>query len=99
MVYTTKIQPYAVIPLAGVKNNGAVGAITLRGVVVGTWKANTITVLTLAAGALSFRLDKNNNDSIVASAGLKVEGIIFRDIFWTSTDAATDATILVAWVD
>jgi len=99
MAYITKIQPYAVITRgAGALANLAQGAITLRGASVGTWKANTITVLTLAAGTLSFRLDKNNNDLIDASAGLKVEGVLFRDIFWTKA-AATTATILVAWVD
>lgn len=99
MAYITKIQPYSVITLgAGALANLAQGAITLRGVSVGTWKANTITVLTLAAGTLSFRLDKNNNDSIDASAGLKIEGSRFRDIFWTKA-AATTATIFIAWVD
>ena len=99
MVYITKIQPYAVITLgAGAKANEAQGAITLRGLSVGTWKANTITVLTLAGGTLSFKLDKNNNDSINASSGLKVEDSLFRDIFWTKA-VATTATIFIAWVD
>lgn len=99
MAYITKIQPYAVITLvAGAMPNTAQGAITLRGASVGTWKANTITVLTLAGGTLSFRLDKNNNDLIDASTGLKVEGSIFRDIFWTKA-AATTATIILSWVD
>lgn len=99
MSFTTKIQPYAVITLiAGAKTDEAQGAITLRGASVGTWKANTITVLALAGGTLSFKLDKNTNDSIDASSGLKVEGMIYRDIFWTKA-AATTATILLAWVD
>ncbi len=99
MSYTTKIIPYAIISLtAGALADSAQGAITLRGLSVGTWKANTITVLALAGGTLSFKLDKNSNDAIDASAGLKVEGIAFRDIFWTKA-AATTATILVAWVD
>ncbi|MFH1296351.1 MAG: hypothetical protein ABIJ04_03655 [Bacteroidota bacterium] len=99
MVFTTKIQPYAVITLAaGALADSAQGAITLRGVSVGTWKANSITVLTLAGGTLSFKLDKNTNDSIDASAGLKIEGSIFRDIFWTKA-AATTATIFIVWVD
>lgn len=99
MVYITKIQPYAVITFgAGALADIAQGAITLRGTSVGTWKANTITVLALAGGTLSFKLDKNTNDSIDASAGLKVEGIIFRDVFWTKA-AATTASIILAWVD
>lgn len=99
MVFTTKIQPYAIITLAaGALANIAQGAITLRGVSVGTWKANTITILALAGGTLQFRLDKNNNDLVDASAGLKVEGFIFGDIFWTKA-AATTATIILGWVD
>jgi len=99
MAFITKIQPYAVITLAaGALADSAQGAITLRGESVATWRANSITVLALAGGTLSFRLDKDNNDSIVASAGLKVEGSIFRDIFWTKA-ALTDAKIFVAWVD
>ena len=99
MAFITKIQPYAVITLAaGALADSAQGAITLRGVSVGTWKANSITVLALAGGTLSFKLDKNTNDSIDASAGLKIEGSIFRDIFWTK-EAATTATIFIVWVD
>lgn len=99
MALITKIQPYAVITLAvGALADSSQGAITLRGVSVGTWKANSITVLALAGGTLSFKLDKNTNDSIDASSGLKIEGNIFRDIFWTKA-VATTATIFVAWVD
>lgn len=98
-MFTTKIQPYAIITLAaGALADSAQGAITLRGASVGTWKANTFTVLALAGGTLSFKLDKNTNDLISASSGLKVEGSTFNDIFWTKA-AATTATILVAWVD
>lgn len=99
MVYVTKVQPYAIITLgAGALANIAQGTLTVRGANVGTWRANTITILTLAGGTLSFRLDKNDNDAIDASSGLKVEGNIFRDIFWTKA-AATTATVYVAWVD
>lgn len=99
MGFTTKIQPYVIISLvAGVLTNVAQGAVTIRGTSVGTWKANTITVIALAAGTLQFRLDKNNNDLIDASTGLKVEGIIFRDIFYTKANLTT-ATLMLSWVD
>lgn len=101
MSFTTKIQPYSIIDLTvamGALADSAQGAITLRGASVSIWKANSITVLALAGGTLSFKLDKNTNDSISASSGLKVEGSIFGDIFWTK-EAATTATIFVAWVD
>ena len=99
MAFITKIQPYAVITLAvGALADSAQGAITLRGESVATWRANSITVMALAGGTLSFKLDKDTNDSIDASAALKVEGSIFRDIFWTK-EAATTATIFLAWVD
>ncbi len=102
MVYITKIQPYAVISLdlGTARTLLAQGAVTLRGVSVGTWRANTITVLTLGGGTLSFRLDKNTNDSIDASDAFKVEGITLRDIFWTNTaQVGKTAKILIAWVD
>jgi len=101
MVYTTKIQPYSIIDITaamGALADSAQGAITLRGESVATWKANSITVLALAGGTLSFKLNKNTNDEVDASAGLKVEGSIFGDIFWTK-EALTTATIFVAWVD
>lgn len=102
MSYITKILPYAVITLdlSTARTNLAQGAITLRAVSVGTWKANTITILTLGGGSLSFRLDKNTNDSIDASDNLKVEGVTLRDIFWTNTaQAGKTAKIFLAWVD
>ena len=101
MVYTTKIQPYYIKTLSatpGDVTDDPQGAITLRGANVGTWKANSITVLALAGGTLSFKLDKNTNDEVDASAGLKVEGSIFREIYWTK-EALTTATIFLAWVD
>ena len=101
MAYITKIQPNYIKTLSatpGDVTDEPQGAITLRGESVGTWKANTITVLALAGGTLSFKLDKDTNDSIDASSGLKIEGSIFRDIFWTK-EAATTATIFLAWVD
>ncbi len=101
MVYTTKIQPYYIKDITaamGALADSAQGVITLRGESVATWKANTITVLALAGGTMSFKLDKDTNGSIDASAGLKVEGSIFGDIFWTK-EAATTATVFIAWVD
>lgn len=101
MSFTTKIQPYYIKTLSATPGDvidEPQGEITLRGVNVGTWKANSMTVLALAGGTMSFKLDKDTNDSIDASAGLKVEGSIFREIYWTKA-AATTATIFVAWVD
>lgn len=102
MTYLTKIQPYAVISLdlSTARDTLAQGAITLRGVSVGTWIANTITILTLGGGSLSFRLDKSSNDEIDASDGLKVEGNIFREIYWYNTaQAGKTAEVYLAWVD
>ena len=102
MAYLTKIQPYAVISLdlSTARSDLAQGAVTLRGSSVSTWKANTITILTLGGGSLSFRLDKSTNDEIDASDGLKVEGSIFREIYWTNTaQAGITAKIYLAWVD
>lgn len=101
MSYLTKIQPYAVISLdlGTARSNLAQGAITLRGISVGSWIANTMTVLTLGGGSLSFRLDKSDNDEIDASDGLKLEGNVFWEIYWTNTaQVGKTAEIYLSWV-
>ena len=102
MAFTTKIQPYAVIELdlGDARTDLAEGIITLRGVAVSPWKANTITVLDLDGGSLSFKLNSSNNNSIDGSDGFKIEGNAFREIYWTNTaQAGKTAKIYVAWVD
>lgn len=102
MTFTTKIQPYAVISLdlGDARTDLAQGSITLRGSAVSPWKANTVTVLDLDGGSLEFRLNDSDNDLIAASDGLKVEGNIFREIYWTNTaQAGKTAKIYLAWVD
>lgn len=102
MSYLTKIQPYAVISLnlGTARNEVSQGSITIRGTAISTWIANSITFLTLGGGSLSFKLDQSTNDSIDASDGLKVDGVMFRDIIWTNTaQAGKTAKIFVAQVD
>ena len=102
MAFTRKIQPYAVISLdlGDARDDLAEGSITLRGSAVSSWKANTITVLDLDGGSLSFKLNDSDNDSIDGSDGLKIEGNILREIYWTNTaQAGKTATVYLAWVD
>ena len=62
--------------------------------------SNTLTILTLDTGALSFKLNSADNASIPASDGLKIEGVIITDIFWTNTaQADLTAKIFHGWVD
>ena len=102
MSYLSKIRPYAVISLdlATARTDLAQGAITLRGASVSPWVANTITILSLGGGSLSFKLNDSDNDSIDASDGLKVEGCVFTGIYWTNTaQPGLTATVFVAGVD
>lgn len=102
MTFAQKITPYANIELdlTGARTDAAEGAITLTGVIVSPWRANTITVLDLDGGSLSFKLGSTDNDSLDAEDGLKVEGAPFREIYWTNTaQAGKTAKIFVAWVD
>jgi len=102
MTFTRKIQPYAVIELdlGDARTDLAEGSITLRGSAVSPWKANTITVLDLDGGSLSFKLNSSDNDSIDGSDGLKIEGNMFREIYWTNTaQSGLTAKVYLAWVD
>lgn len=102
MAFTRNIQPYAVISLdlSDARDDLAQGKITLKGSAVSPWKANTITVLDLDGGSLSFKLGDSDNDSIDGSDGLKIEGNIFREIYWTNTEQALKtAKVYLAWVD
>lgn len=102
MAFTRKIQPYTVISLdlGDARTDLAQGSITLRGSAVSPWKANTITVLDLDGGSLSFKLNDSDNNSIDGSDGFKIEGNAFREIYWTNTaQAGKTAKIYLAWVD
>jgi len=102
MTFTKKIQPYAVIELdlGDARTDLAQESITLRGSAISPWRANTITVLDLDGGDLSFKLNSSDNNSIDGSDGLKIEGNIFREIYWTNTaQAGLTAKVYLAWVD
>ncbi len=65
-----------------------------------TSKINTLTILTLGGGTLSFRLNSATADLIPASDGLKIEGIPITEIYWTHTaQAGITAEIFTAWID
>lgn len=102
MSFVTKIIPYSLITLdlGSARANLANGAITLRGASVGTWKANTITVLTLGGGSLSIRLDDVTNDLIPCSDGMKIEVGQFREIYFTNaSQVGKTAKLLISFVD
>lgn len=93
MSFTNKTLPYSVIELdlASARDNLAQGLVGV---------CNTITILSLNDGTLSFKLDSSSNDLITASDGLKVEGNMFTDIYWTNAaQAGITAKIYIAWVD
>lgn len=102
MTFTPKIQPYAIISLdlGDARTDLAQGAISLRGSDVSPWKANTLTVLDLNGGSLSFKFNDSDNDSIDGIDDLKIEGNIIKEIYWTNTaQAGLTAKVYLAWVD
>ena len=65
-----------------------------------TKKINSITILDLGGGTLSFKLNASSNDSITASDGLKIDGIPVTEIYWTNVlQAGVTAIIFIVWVD
>lgn len=65
-----------------------------------TKKINTLTVISLGGGALSFKLNSATGDEINAVDGLKIEGIPITDIYYTNAaQAGLTAEIFIAWVD
>lgn len=62
--------------------------------------SNTLTIISLDGGSLSFKLNSSDNDSITASDGLKIEGTVITEIYWTNTaQSGKTAEIFLAWVD
>lgn len=62
--------------------------------------SNTMTIITLDGGSLSFKLNSSDNDSINASDGMKIEGTVITEIYWTNAaQAGKTAEIFLAWVD
>jgi hypothetical protein len=93
MSFSTKELPYKVIDLslATARDDSAQ---TLDKI------SNTLTVITLDGGSLSFKLNSADNDSITACDGLKIEGTVITEIYWTNTaQSGKTAEIYLAWVD
>ena len=62
--------------------------------------SNTMTIITLDGGDLTFKLNSADNDSITASDGLKIEGTVITEIFWSNAaQAGLTAEIFLSWVD
>lgn len=62
--------------------------------------SNTMTIITVDGGSLSFKLNSSDNDSINASDGMKIEGTVITEIYWTNTaQAGKTAEIFLSWVD
>jgi len=102
MAFVTKVRPYTQITLdlTNPRANAAQGTVAILGNAVDAWKANTITFLSLGGGTLSFRLNNSAAGLITASDGLRVEGEVFSEIYWThSAQVGKAAEIHIAWVD
>lgn len=93
MSFSDKELPYKVISLslATARDDTAQ---TLENV------SNTLTIITVDGGSFSFKLNSSDNDSITASDGLKIEGSVITEIYWTNTaQSGKTAEIFLAWVD
>lgn len=65
-----------------------------------TKKLNSLTILTLDGGTLSFRLNSSSATVITASDGMKIEGIPITEIYWTNiAQAGLTAQIFTIWID
>jgi len=102
MAFRTKIRPYVVltIDLGTARSDKALGSITLRGQSIPSWLCNTLTVLSLGGGSLSFKLNDSNNDSIDASDGMSITGKPFSELYLTNAaQAGVTAKIYMDWTD
>ena len=93
MSFSDKELPYKVIDL-GLATARTNSAQTLENA------SNTLTIITLDGGTLSFKLNSSDNDLITASDGLKIEGTVITEIYWTNAaQSSKTAEIFLAWVD
>ena len=93
MSLTDRQYEYDIISLAldGARSNSAQGL---------TKKLNSLTILTLDGGTLSFRLNSSSATTITASDGMKIEGIPITEIYWTNiAQAGLTAQIFIVWID
>lgn len=93
MSFTDKELPYKVIELSLTAARADV-AQSLENT------SNTMTIITLDGGDLTFKLNSTDNDSITASDGLKIEGTVITEIFWSNAaQPGLTAEIFLSWVD
>ena len=93
MSLTDRQYEYDIILLAldGARSDSAQGL---------TKKLNSLTILTLDGGTLSFRLNSSSSTIITASDGMKIEGIPITEIYWTNiAQAGLTAQIFIVWID
>ncbi len=93
MSLTDRQYEYDIISLAldGARSDSAQGL---------TKKLNSLTILTLDGGTLSFRLNSSSATVITASDGMKIEGIPITEIYWTNiAQAGLTAQIFLVWID
>jgi len=101
MTFRKKVKPYVLLELdlATARTSGEQGALTIEGVSVDDWIANTITILDDDGGVFSFALSQDGDD-ITGVTNLKCEGVVFTDILWTNVaQAGITPKIFIAWVD
>jgi hypothetical protein len=106
MTFLSKVQPYAVITLDlnVARSVTPIGSITTNtGVLLDTWIANQLLINTISTGgAFSVGVQDGTlaGGMITATAGLKISGVPFDDIFFTNTSQpGLTSQIVVAYID
>lgn len=103
MTFLTKVHPYAVITLdlgtGFARTSSSQGPITVQGLTLDTWIANSLLINALSAGATLTIGIGEDADEITAVSGLKTTGIAFTDLVYTNAEQpGKSAEIVIAYI-
>jgi hypothetical protein len=101
VTFLTKVHPYAVITLdlGTPRTSSSQGPLSVQGLTLDTWIANSLLVNALSAGATLTIAMGEDADEITAASGLKSGGIVFTDLVYTNAaQVGKSAEILVAYI-
>ncbi len=101
MTFLTKIHPYAVISLnlGTARTASAQGTVTVQGLDIDTWIANTLLINALSAGATLTVGIGEDADEVTAVSGLKTTGISFTDLVYTNAaQVGKSAEIIISYI-